>query len=175
VQITQKYIMQDGRELGWGSSHTLDNDGRATLEVYAPISVFWMEASRFPGGDNMPTVETPRLAVEAGQTLPEQTIVLERLCGVEGVALHPDGTPLRGATLLIKAVCADGNVHRAHAYTDRAGRFKPDPCIRPGSIQFSIVPLSQDMEYAPVELEQVACVPDEITDLGVVQFVASRP
>jgi hypothetical protein len=104
-----------------------------------------------------------------GETFPEETVVLYRSCGVAGVAIDQNGTPIAEADVSIIAHYARGEMARLSCGTDPLGVFWRVDGVPATLVTFEITADDGAREYHWVS-DPVECVADHIMDFGEIVF-----
>ncbi len=165
VQTTLRVVTLDGEKKAFGSPRRLDDDGRTVFLVYWPVTEFWLELKPFPPTADSPVTTSRHFSASLGDVLPEETFVLDDLCGLTGVLLRPDGTAFSRTSLSIEVEYDDGAYEVVNVRTDEQGLFEKADCLRARPI---ILRLHRGDAYEPVTFESVTGVPGELIDLGEV-------
>jgi hypothetical protein len=137
IQAEVNVQLPAGRRFGFGSSYTLDGEGRYTFKIYHPVKRLSLEVMRFPQGP--PSTIGPFTAT-VGTRLPEEEIILQPTCRLAGTILLPSGEPYAKAPVEIRAVFDKGATEKIYTRTDEHGRFLVENRLRvaPVTLELSL-------------------------------------
>jgi RNA polymerase sigma-70 factor (ECF subfamily) len=127
VRAVLHVTFPNGRKLSHDAPRLLDDTGRTSFLLYYPAAEFRYEIGAHPGG---PTVETGRHAGEPGVTLPEETVVLPRVCDLTAVLRDASGKPCAECFIYLRVIYEEGPPAELGGRTDKQGTLEVRSRVR---------------------------------------------
>jgi len=169
IGYTVHITLPDGTNYSGAGSAPINVYGDLPFRIYTPATDFWMEIRPFNLDLEKPFV-TPHFEITPGAILPEQVIVIDRLCGIKGRVTNSNGIPLRHTSLLFNSRFADGNEQRLQVGTDAEGMLQAESVLMPGTMDLRVSIFLAEPEFAPIELGTLEAQPGETIDFGDLVF-----
>ena len=161
IKYSVNFTEPDGSERNFVESCFLDGQGRTTVFFYGPAREVWVSISRVLSDYGAISTESAHHSVTGGETLPEETILLEPVCGITALVRDANGNKLVGPIIYVEATCNGKNAGRGGRGADPDGRLTIKDSFGTGTLVFKITADQGSWESGPLE-----CTPDALVDLG---------
>jgi len=150
-------------------------NGECIYADFAPNLESWFEIEK-PG---YVTCRSSQVVGEPGRVYPEETVILHRSCGLEGVALDASGAPMGNGKLALflntdhmplRTRYHTENGMFFYAETDESGAFALAEGFPEGIADLAAATLPADAPQKEAIVEAVEFFPGQVTNVGEIVF-----